>query len=957
MVRVCALGLSLLLASSTAFAQVSATTGSINGKVTDTSGGTLPGVTITASSPSMQGTRTDVTNEAGEYRFPAVPPGTYKLVYELVGFGTVNREGVNVGLGFTATVNIELAVASLQETVTVSGESPVVDVTATTTSTNFGQERLASLPNARDFWTVLAAAPAMIVNRIDVGGNAAGTQTGYSAYDTKTDQHRPMVEGIVNTEGTGAAGWYYDYGSIDEVAVTTKGHTAEMPWPGVWSNFIAKSGGNQFHGKFYGDYQNKAIQAENIDNSATFLCPRSNCGNLTPSDLNRMERYYDVNGDVGGFVPGLRDRLWWYGSLRDQNIQVALPNFPVKAFETGLRNISGKVTYALSTNNKLSGYAGWGRKSQPNRLDTFRIGATAARHTSESSTWQQLYWGHTYKGGYESVLSDSSFLEVRGGQFKYVWPNYRYSEDPAYQDIGSNVVSGGNRDGWFRTPSRNQVAASITYFKGGWLGDHNFKVGGEWFRETFTDERGVGVNGVVPGDVIHYLNNGTPTEVDLFATPSTSEQGLLTLGLYIQDSWRLNSRLTFNLGLRFDRYRVFLPEQIGPPAGRFNATQISFPEVSNLVTFNEPVPRLGLVFDLTGQGRTVLKANYAQYVWNPGASGVGVDVNPNNQDWYRRYQWNDRNGNLLYDAGEEGNLIQQRGGAASAVLDPNLKSTQTDEVSAWVEHELFPGLALAGGYVYRSIDNFRVLVNQNRPMEAYNVPITIRDPGPDGVLGNGDDGPGFPGFNLSAAALAAPATNITTNLPGSAEFHTLEFAANKRQSGRWSLQGSFAIRWNQDQDTAYFGNNLRAVVTPSTPNDLINTDNGRYVFSVWTAKINGSYDPGWGIRITPALRVQQGQPFGRTYLAGAAHGVNYSQRILAEPIDSQRQDDIVILDVRTEKFFNLGNGRRIGAFFDVYNLTNSDAAQNINWGAGTTYRLPVTIVGPTIARFGMKFDW
>ena len=175
---------------------------------------------------------------------------------------------MRVGLGFTATVNTELRVASLQETVTVTGESPVVDVTTTTTATNFGEERLAALPNARDFWTVLAAAPAIVVTRIDVGGSAAGTQTGYAVYDTKEDQHRPMVEGIVNTEGTNAAGFYYDYGSIDEVAVETKGHTAEMPWPGVWSNFIAKSGGNEYHGKIYADYQNKSVQRENIDDSA-----------------------------------------------------------------------------------------------------------------------------------------------------------------------------------------------------------------------------------------------------------------------------------------------------------------------------------------------------------------------------------------------------------------------------------------------------------------------------------------------------------------------------------------------------------------------------------------------------------------------------------------------------------------------------------------------------------------
>jgi hypothetical protein len=294
---------------------------------------------------------------------------------------------------------------------------------------------------------------------------------------------------------------------------------------------------------------------------------------------------------------------------------------------------------------------------------------------------------------------------------------------------------------------------------------------------------------------------------------------------------------------------------------------------------------------------------------------------------------------------------------ASAVLDPDLKSTKTSEISAWVEHELIPGLAIQGGYVYREIDNFRVLVNENRPMDAYNVPTTILDPGPDGRLGTGDDGPGIPGFNLSAEARALPVVNIATNLPGKGEYHTIEFSANKRQAGRWSLQGSFSMRWNKDQDTGYFGNNLRSVDTPSTPNDLINTTNGRYEFTMWTMKINGSYDAGWGIRLTPALRFQQGQPFGRTFQAGLANGINYgSQRILTEPIGTQRQDDIAILDIRAEKFFTMAS-RRLGIFADVYNLTNSDAAQNITWNSGSAYLQPVSIIGPTIMRFGVKFDW
>ncbi|MEZ5293587.1 MAG: TonB-dependent receptor [Vicinamibacterales bacterium] len=955
MARVCGLVLGMLLAASASFAQVSATTGSINGKVTDNTGGVLPGVTVTASSPSMQGVRSDVTNEAGEYRFPAVPPGDYKLVFELAGFGTVNREGVRVGLGFTATVNIELGVASLQETVTVSGSSPVVDVSTTTTSENFGEERLAALPNARDFWSVLAASPAVVVTRIDVGGSMAGTQTGYAAYDTKEDQHRPMVEGIVNTEGTGGSGFYYDYGSIDEVAIETKGHTAEMPWPGVWSNFVSKSGGNEYHGKFYSDYQSESIQRSNIENSQTGLCPRGNCGELTPSDLNRIHKYYDVNADVGGYLK--KDTVWWYASGRSQNVQGRLPNFPVKPFETALKNYTGKVTYAISQNNKLTAYGMWGNKHQPNRLDTFAISATSARHNSADSTWNQDYWAHTYKGGYETVLGDSTFFEVRGGQFRYVWPNHRYTQDVPYQDLGTSVVSGGNRDGWYRTPSRNQVGASLTYFKSGWAGSHNLKVGGEWFRETFTDERGVDGEGSVPGDVLHILNNGNASEVYLFASPSVSEQGLYTLGVYLQDTWRISSRLTINAGIRLDRYRAFLPEQEGPPVGKFNTTQLKFAAINDVKTFATPVPRLGIIYDLTGEGRTVIKANYGLYYWNPG-TGLASDTNNNPADWYTRYRWTDLNGDLLYQPGEEGVIIAQRGGAASATLDPNLKNTRTDEFAGWIEHELLPGFALSGGYVYRSIDNFRVLANSNRPLDAFTVPITIRDPGPDGVLGNGDDGAGIPGFNLNPANLSLPVRNVATNLPGNGQYQTVEFAANKRQSGRWSLSAAFAKRWNKDQSTAYFGQNLRSLTTPSTKNDLINTDGGRYNFTMWTAKINGSYDAPYGIRITPALRFQQGQPYGRTFLAGAANGINYgTQRILAEPIDSRRQDNITLLDLRLEKSFALTGARKVGVFIDAYNLTNSAAAQNITWNSGSAFEQPISIIGPSIMRFGFKFDW
>jgi hypothetical protein len=942
---------------------VTATTGAINGKVTDTTGSILPGVTVTASSSSMQGVRTVVTNEEGAYRLPAIPPGDYTIKYELSGFATVVREGIRVGLGFTATVNIELKVASLTETVTVSGQSPVVDVTSTVTATSFDTTRLASLPNARDFWTVLAAAPAVQVSRIDVAGSAAGTQTAYFAYDTKSNQHRPMVEGIVNTEGTNAAGYYYDYGSIDEVSVGTASHTAEVPTPGVVSQFIAKSGGNTYHGRAYADYQNADVQTRNIDNSQTNLCPtvnnRADCGTLTPSDLNRLTGYHDLNADIGGYLK--KDTLWWYFSTRDQDIKSRLPNFPVKPFETRLDNLSGKVTYALSSNNKITAYAQGGRKSQPNRMDTFLVGALVARHLSEDSTWRQQYWGHTYKLGWDKVVTDRLFFEMRGGQFKYIWPNYRRSEAPAYQDIANNLVRGGNRDGWFNIPERNQILGSASYFKDNWGGSHNFKIGAELLHETFTYIRGKGVDGVIPGDVLHVLNNGTPSEVLLFQTPSESENGLWTISSYIQDTWRVTDRFTLNLGVRFDRYRAFSPEQVGPPVGRFNAAQLQFPANNNLITWNLPAPRIGATYDLFGDGKTVLKLNYSRYWWNPGTS-ISEDVNPNPPDWYKRHAWRDSNGNNVWDPGEEGQLSTSRGGTGSAVLDPNLKDQRTDEVSAWVEREIVPNVGLHAGYVYRRIDNFNVLFNANRPFDSFNVPTTVRDPGPDNVRFTADDGPDIRVFNLDPALLSLPTLNRRQNLPGVADFHNLELVGTKRMTGRWSLQASFAYRWNRDQDNGYFGNNLRGpspnLVIAANPNELINTDNGRYNFTTWSAKVNGTIQAPWELRVTPALRYQSGQPFGRIFLATAAFGINYgSQRILAEPFDSRRQDDITVFDLRVERVVRLPHGRNLSPFADVYNLGNSNAASNITWNSGSSFLLPSTIIGPRIMRFGIKYDW
>jgi hypothetical protein len=935
----------LLLVPSIVHAQtVSATTGALNGRVTDNTGAVLPGVAVTITSPSLMGARTATTSDEGQYRFPAIPPGVYSITYELAGFSAVTREEIRITLGFTGTVNVELGVATLQESVTVTGESPVVDTQSTSVSTNFDAEQLANLPSARDLWAILAESPGVQLNRIDVGGSAAGTQSGYVVYGT-AGQNRPTVEGIVATEGTGAAGFYYDYGSFDEVAINAAGHSAEMPWPGVQSTFISKSGGNAFHGTAYADYEDESIQSRNTDDDQVARGLRGG-GGLEPSDLNRLTEYHDVNIGAGGYIK--KDRLWWYGSFRDQYVAARIPNFPAAPHPTKLTNYGGKGTYNVTQNNKLIAYAQAGRKHQPLRQDSFLLGNTTGINLREDSTWEQLYWGWVWKGEYNSVINDRTFFEVRAGQFGYDWPNLPNGTEPRFEDTGNNIIEGGNRD-WQRDRRRNQVLGSLSYFKDRWAGDHNFKIGGEVFKETTLDDWKDGY----PNNVLHRLNNGVPTDVYLFE-PGAGKVGLWTYSGFANDTWQLNSRLTMSLGLRLDKYVGFLPEQ-EHPVSRFNPTALTFDAVDEVIDWTLWSPRAGVTYDVTGNGKTVVKVNYGQYWWNPGADFM-FNVSPNAQGgWNKRHAWTDPNGNGVWDPGEEGRLVSTSGGVATESLDPNLENTYTREVAGWFERELVTNFGVRTGLVWRGQRQRYQRLNANQPFEAFTVPVTIRDPGPDGRVGTSDDGGEIQGFNLAPEFVGLRPQNVQKNVADSdSDFYTWEVTGTKRFSNRWSLLATFAHTWVREFENAYFGNTVRQNDLRVNPNDLINTSDGRHEFTTWQAKLHGTFEAPWGLQLTPILRHQAGQPQGRVFQFGFNYG---NQRVLAEPIGTRRQDNVTLLDVRVEKIFRLPRGTKLSGFLDIFNMFNANPEQNITLSSGSNFLRPSNIVPPRIARFGAKFEW
>ena len=953
-----ALAAVMLLVAAPAFAQGggASSTGSISGEVSDAQGAALPGVTVTATSPAQIGALTVVTNEAGIYRFPSVPPGEYKLSFELAGFQNVVREAIRITLGFNAQVNVQLNVATVQETITVTGESPVVDTSATRIQTNFDQQMLSSLPNARDMWSLLAATPSVTLNRVDVGGSTAGTQTTYFSYGY-SGQNRPLIEGINTTEGTAAAGFYLDYGSFEEVFIGPAGNSAEMPNPGVLTQFVGKSGGSRLSVNLYYDYENESIQSKNLEEDQVIQFP-GDPAHAIREDGNRLASYKNLNIGVGG--PIVPNKVWGHFAYLNQQNSVAAPPagsfLDGTPFNTKLFNYTGKATYQVNQNNKFIGYLQHGTKQQPNRTDSVRFAAPI--HITADSTVLQNSPSWVFKGEWNGTVGQNMFAEFRAGQFGYNFGLDSNTGGRRYESLTTSQVLGGGRD-WELRRRRNQYTGALSYFKDNFLGgSHNVKVGGEYLDEKgqtlwnkyYTDNVVHLVNGPLTGP----LSDTTAVTVRL-TNDSDSWSALATTSLFLTDTWTIN-RLTMNVGARFDRYRVWLPEQ-SLPTGRFVPTALNFAEISEVLVFNHLAPRFGATYDLTGDGRTVLKANWGRFYFNPGVN-LADSINPNTATQYSEWPWNDINGDRIFQEGEQVGTQPtiQFGGVANAANDPDLENAYADEASVFVERAVMNDLGVRVGYVWKKDKNGWQQENILRPFSAFNVPVSIPDPGPDGVAGNGDDGPAIAGFNIDDTGRRS--SNLTHNIDGyEGTYKTLEFSTNKRYSNRWAMNASFSYTWSHEFGNLYFNNRFGTIIQnfsffgsyPINPNE--HTENE---FTSWNAKVSGTFDAGWGLRVTPVLKTMSGAPYGRFINATLNYG---AQLILVEPIGTRRQDTVTTVDFRVEKQIPLPRNARVGLFMDVFNVMNSNTAVNINWRSGPAFEKATTVLGPRIAKFGVKFDW
>lgn len=928
------------------FAQATGSTGSINGRVSDTSAGVLPGVTVSVSSPALLGVQTSTTDGSGNYRFPALPPGTYTVKYELPGFQTLEREGIRIAINFTATLNVALEVASLQESVTVSGASPVIDATNTRVQQTFTLEAMAELPNARQMWALLASTPSVTMSRTDVGGSQAGTQSAYTAYGY-SGQRQVVMEGINVTYDASLSQFYPDYGSLEEVSIGTVSHGAQVANPGVQTELLTKAGGNRLSGEIYQDYGNNALQDANIPDEVIAQGIRAHSNEWK---LNR-----NLHASLGG--PVKHDRIWWHFAYHNQKSEIEQPNFIGAmagiTYDSFMYNYSGKVTGQLNQNHKLIGYVSRNQlKQRPVPVFTFTsvLGTTADRVNDVT----------VYKGEWNGTLSNNLYADTRYGGANLSSANLAQTDtrDFLVVDSGLGTATGGERKRQY-TPQRLQIDGAVTYFKDGWGGSHTFKAGGGIQNELRND----GYTQLASGNVRQNMSNGAPISVVLDAptalivNKSSAAEGDLTTqdrlnvaGAFFTDQWAVG-RLTMNLGLRWDRYHAWSPEQIqhAYSFGPLSIPDATFPE-QDYFTWNMIVPRLGVTYDVMGDGRTVLKANYSRYSFNPGIS-LGGRANQNQLQKTVTYAWTDNRacvgcvaGDGVYQPGEEGNLLASTL-SGNIRIDEDLKQPTSTQATAFIERQLSDDVGARVGYVYYTVRDQVNTYQAFRPPSAYTVPFTVVDRGADNVLGTSDDQDlllyGVPNARISEF----PTTQVVMSLPNDGVYKSIEATLSKRRSRNWSLSSGFGYTWLNDYPVGY----------PNTPNGPFEQDRRIYSF-----KANGTYTLPHDILLSGVYRLQSGDNYARTLsvTAPASCACTFTQPDLAvTPYKDNANQRVAVVDLRVEKTFSLGALAKLRVFLDGFNLANSFAAETISVATGATFRRPTAILAPRTAKIGARFSW
>ena len=937
--------------------------GSIDGVVADESGGALPGVSVTLKGPALQVPQLiAITDGEGHYKFIDVPRGTYQLRFEIQGFEPLVRQGLELNAGFAARVNVTLKVGALSEAVTVTGASPVVDLTTTRGGQNVPTDLITlALPGLKQMADVIQMTPGLHATdgykpgSIGLSGRARFNTYGIDSGNTNVTV---MVDGfkiIANSQP--------DFANTVETDVKTYGNSAEVKEAGALINMITKSGGNEYHGRYSEGYM------------------RQPSANLTPAlqarglSVGSKLRYHnDASADLGGRIK--RDKIWFFGSFRDRRNQTTRPGLvldpgPDGEYLTGdeppaypksrLYNPTIKGSYQMTTKYQL--IADYAREITNADVDyqktIFNAQSTAqpdfahiAFEATQRFHWVPTRWKYEFKG----TPTNQLFFDAQFGRSTYLL-------DYTPQDVCGLTPPTYDRNTLLLTGCAIQQTSdftmwvadsSVTYVPTSFLGgNHELKFGYQLSMRDITGNSYLMPQGnyALMFDIVNGVKH-QPLQFETTNAPVEPDNWDNVYSGYFTDQWRIGQRLTFNLGTRFDYQHSYVPVQTRE-AGPF-APAATFPriEVGRWGRFG---PRAAVAWDVTGRGKTVVKASYG---WFNTEAALSADYNPNTI-FTTDYWWHDLNGDGKYQAGEvdlntTGNAPDfiSTTSAANARINPDLRLSRVHEVSASIEHELAAHLAVRGLYVMKRAGDGFSTINVLRPYSAFNIPITRRDPGPDGLLNTGDEGdivtiydydPAYRGSNFVG--------NQATNRPDgrSDYFNSYEAQIMRRLTGSWSVLAAYTAtkyhRW--------------IVGVPQSPNDDFFPLDSSWR---WNFKLNGNYNFPHDIVIGGIVELVNGALGQRTYVFRATDASGPPLRQLAsatirlEPYGSRKEPHQTTFNARVSKKVAF-SGRSLNFSFDVLNVTNSNAITQVTYVSGPSFGRVTDILPPRSLRVGVTFDF
>ena len=987
-----ALALAVLVPSA-AYAQASLT-----GVVRDTSGAVLPGVTVEAASPALiEKVRTAVTDGNGRFQIVDLRPGTYTVTFSLAGFNAVRREGVVLSGSGVTSVDGELRVGALEETITVTGEAPVVDVQTLTKQQVLTGELVDALPSARNYFGLARMIPGTTGGGNDVGGSLIqDVGQSVTVHGSRTTDQRVTVNGV-NTmtlqAGGNIGGQTPDVGSAAEVTVDTNSLSAELPTGGIRINFVPKDGGNTFSNSTFFTFANESMQGSNFSDELRAA------GLPTP---NAIVKNWDLNESLGG--PFKRDKVWFWFSTRFNQVENEAPILmnrnafdptkwlyePIEG-QPGINkgyqiNSSIRVTWQASPKHKIAGtYKADKWCNCPNNI-TAQIAPEAAR----DRRFPRLAQEHAE---WTSPVTNRLLLEAVGMHLYERWGNMHLRvkggslDDPAKEALLPQLISVVEQSSGLRyrqlNAFNNTRVPSWTYRAAASYvtGSHAFKAG---FNRThgYLEENQYAMN-----PLSYRFNNGVPNQLTLEARPYTAYTNLDNdLGFYAQDRWT-RDRLTISGALRFDYFATSFPEQQLGPTQFTPSRNITFPAGDN-IAWKDLTYRSGVAYDVFGTGRTALKVSFNKYLLGQTLNGLGRDPNPVLAlVTSTTRSWNDANRDYVPQCdliapaanGECGPLGDLAFGSTrpSATFDPDLitgfgNRMANHEFSAAVQHELMRGVAVDFGYFRRIWSNFRV--TDNLALSAADFTrFTVRAPS-DSRL---PDGGGYPltVFNVRPERFGqSQEYNTLSDKFGKQIEHWdgFDLTLNARlQNGLMMQAGVSSGRTLEDNceiveqlpemlDVAAAGGLPRAwrpleYCRRSEPMLTSFKMYGVYTVPRVDVQVSGTFRSTPGNNINAAFNATNAylaanSNLGRPLAGGAA---NIQVALLDQYgayVDRRNE-----LDIRFGKVLRFGRTRSVVSL-DLFNALNSDAIISANQNFATWQR-PTEILNARLMKVSYQFDF